>query len=105
MKLSLEVSNLSRTFATILSSEITKRYGAKGLSEDTIQITAIGNAGNSFGAFLNYGILLEIIGDANDYLGKGLSGGKIIAKIAKDSSLDPKENIIVGNACLYGATS
>ena len=105
VKLSLEVSNLSRTFATILSSEITKRYGAKGLSEDTIQITAIGNAGNSFGAFLNYGILLEIIGDANDYLGKGLSGGKIIAKIAKDSSLDPKENIIVGNACLYGATS
>ncbi len=105
IKLSLEVSNLSRTFATILSSEITRIYGAKGLKEDTIAITAIGNAGNSFGAFLNHGIRLEILGDANDYLGKGLSGGKIIAKIAPESTLSPEENIIVGNACLYGATA
>lgn len=104
VSLSLEVSNLSRTFATMLSSQITRIYGAKGLPDNTIHIKAIGNAGNSFGAFLNYGILLEIIGDANDYLGKGLSGGKIIAKTAQDSSFSPEENIIVGNACLYGAT-
>lgn len=105
IKLALEVSNLSRTFATTLSSEITKTYGAKGLEEDSIQITAIGNAGNSFGAFLNHGIRLEIIGDANDYLGKGLSGGKIIAKSAPESTFSAEENIIVGNACLYGASA
>ncbi len=101
--LSLEVSNLSRTFATILSSEVTKIKGAKGLQEDSISICAIGNAGNSFGAFLNYGIKLEIIGDANDYLGKGLSGGKIIARTSAEFTGSPEENIIVGNACLYGA--
>ncbi|MCI6217117.1 MAG: glutamate synthase large subunit [Helicobacter sp.] len=105
IKLSLEVSNLSRTFATILSSEITKIHGAQGLKEDAITITAIGNAGNSFGAFLNHGITLEIIGDSNDYLGKGLSGGKIIARISKDSTFSAEENIIVGNACLYGASA
>ena len=103
--LALEVSNLSRTFGAMLSYEITKIYGAKGLKEDTIHIKAIGSAGNSFGAFLNYGVKLEIIGDANDYLGKGLSGGKIIARISEESSLSPEENIIVGNACLYGATA
>uniref|UniRef100_A0A650EKM1 Glutamate synthase [NADPH] large chain n=1 Tax=uncultured Helicobacter sp. TaxID=175537 RepID=A0A650EKM1_9HELI len=104
IKLSLEVSNLSRTFATMLSSEVTRLYGLKGLAEDSIQIQAIGNAGNSFGAFLNHGIRLEIIGDANDYLGKGLSGGKIIAKTSSAFTLSAEENIIVGNACLYGAT-
>ncbi|MGX2972692.1 glutamate synthase large subunit [Helicobacter sp. T3_23-1059] len=103
--LALEVSNLSRTFGAMLSFEITKIYGAKGLKEDTIHIKAIGSAGNSFGAFCNYGVKLEIIGDANDYLGKGLSGGKIIARISEESSLSPEENIIVGNACLYGATA
>ncbi|WP_307983737.1 glutamate synthase large subunit [uncultured Helicobacter sp.] len=105
IKLSLEVSNLSRTFATILSSEVTKIYGAQGLREDSIQITAIGSAGNSFGAFLNHGITLEIIGDSNDYLGKGLSGGKIIAKTSPYFSASAEENIIVGNACLYGASA
>ena len=104
IKLSLEVGNQSRTFATMLSSEILKTYGKDALSEDSIQIKAIGNAGNSFGAFLLKGIKLEIIGDSNDYLGKGLSGGKIIAKISNDATFSPEENIIAGNACLYGAT-
>ncbi|QBL12126.1 glutamate synthase large subunit [Campylobacter helveticus] len=104
IKLSLEVGNQSRTFATMLSSELLKSYGKEALKEDSIQITAIGNAGNSFGAFLLKGIKLEIIGDSNDYLGKGLSGGKIIAKTSSESSFSPEENIIAGNACLYGAT-
>lgn len=104
IKLSLEVGNQSRTFATMLSSEILKSYGKDALSEDSIQIKAIGNAVNSFGAFLLKGIKLEIIGDSNDYLGKGLSGGKIIAKISDEATFSPEENIIAGNACLYGAT-
>ena len=105
IKLSLEVSNLSRTFATMLSSYIVKTYGKDALSEDRINLTAIGSAGNSFGAFLCKGIKLEIIGDTNDYLGKGLSGGKIIARISDEATFSPEENIIAGNACLYGATS
>ncbi|MBZ7973432.1 glutamate synthase large subunit [Campylobacter molothri] len=104
IKLSLEVGNQSRTFATMLSSEILKIYGKDALMEDNIHIKAIGNAGNSFGAFLIKGIKLEIIGDSNDYLGKGLSGGKIIAKISDEATFSPEENIIAGNACLYGAT-
>lgn len=105
IKLSLEVNNQSRAFATMLSSEITRDYGKNALKEDCIQITATGNAGNSFGAFLCKGIKLEIIGDTNDYLGKGLSGGKIIAKIPTTAKFKAEENIISGNACLYGATS
>ena len=104
IKLSLEVGNQSRTFATMLSSELLKNYGKDALKDEQIQITAIGNAGNSFGAFLLKGIKLEIIGDSNDYLGKGLSGGKIIAKTSSEASFSPEENIIAGNACLYGAT-
>ncbi|MBM0637551.1 glutamate synthase large subunit [Campylobacter sp. VicNov18] len=104
IKLSLEVGNQSRTFATMLSSEILKTYGKDALKPDSIHIKAIGNAGNSFGAFLIKGIKLEIIGDSNDYLGKGLSGGKIIAKISNEITFSPEENIIAGNACLYGAT-
>lgn len=91
IKLSLEVGNQSRTFATMLSSEILKTYGKDALSEDSIQIKAIGNAGNSFGAFLLKGIKLEIIGDSNDYLGKGLSGGKIIAKISNEATFHLKK--------------
>ena len=105
IKLSIEVNNQSRAFATMLSSEITRQYGKNALKEDTIQITATGHAGNSFGAFLCNGIKLEIVGDTNDYLGKGLSGGKIIAKIPSNAKFKAEENIISGNACLYGATS
>ncbi len=105
IKLALEVGNTSRTFATMLSSELTRIHGTKGLAEDSIEITAIGSAGNSFGAFLNHGIRLEIIGDSNDYLGKGLSGGKIIAKLPREAEFEAQNNIIAGNACLYGATA
>ncbi len=105
IKLALEVGNTSRTFATMLSSELTRIHGTRGLAEDSIEITAIGSAGNSFGAFLNYGIRLEIIGDSNDYLGKGLSGGKIIAKLPREAEFEAQNNIIAGNACLYGATA
>lgn len=105
IKLALEVSNLSRTFATMLSSHITRIYADKGLEKGKINLSAIGNAGNSFGAFLCKGVKLEIIGDANDYLGKGLSGGLIAARLSKDAKFKAEENIIAGNACLYGATS
>jgi len=104
IKLALEVSNLSRTFATMLSSHITRIYAQKGLEKDKINLSAIGNAGNSFGAFLCKGVKLEIIGDANDYLGKGLSGGIIAARLSDEAKFKPEENIIAGNACLYGAT-
>lgn len=105
IKLSLEISNLSRTFATMLSSRIVKDYGAAGLPSDSIHIQALGSAGNSFGAFSVFGITLEIIGDANDYLGKGLSGGRIIAKPSPSATFSSEENVIVGNATLYGATA
>lgn len=105
IKLALEVGNSSRTFATMLSSHLTRIYGAAGLEEGRIELSAIGSAGNSFGAFLCKGIKLEITGDANDYLGKGLSGGKIVAKLSQNATFVAEENIIAGNACLYGATS
>lgn len=101
----LKVSNVTgRTLGTILSSEVTK-HRVQGLSDDTITIKTRGNAGNSFGAFLKNGITLEVSGDVNDYLGKGLSGGKIIVRPSVDSKFREEENIIAGNVCLYGATS
>nr|WP_034574261.1 glutamate synthase-related protein [Helicobacter saguini] len=102
--LELEVSNITgRTLGTILSSEVTKIHGKKGLSEDSITIVGHGNGGNSFGAFLTHGITMKVIGDVNDYLGKGLSGGKIIVSLSPDSSFKAEENIIAGNVCMYGA--
>lgn len=101
----LEISNVNRSFGTILSNEITKIYGQDGLKEDTIKIHATGNAGNSFGAFLTRGVTLDVTGDANDYLGKGLCGGKIIIKPSKKATFDYATNIICGNVALYGATS
>ncbi|WP_233708827.1 glutamate synthase large subunit [Helicobacter muridarum] len=102
--LELEVSNITgRTFGTILSSEITRVHGKAGLEEDSITIITHGNGGNSFGAFLNHGVTLKIIGDANDYLGKGLSGGKIIVHKSDAATFAAEENIIAGNVCLYGA--
>lgn len=106
INIELKVSNVTgRTLGTILSCEVTKVYKLDGLKEDTINIKTLGNAGNSFGAFLKNGITLEVIGDVNDYLGKGLSGGKIIVKTSKDANFMEEENIIAGNVCLYGATS
>ena len=99
------VLNTNRTVGTILGYNITKRYGGEGLPEDTINIHFNGSAGMSFGAFIPKGMTLTLEGDANDYLGKGLSGGKIIVYPPRHSSFKPEDNIIVGNVLLYGGTS
>jgi glutamate synthase domain-containing protein 2/glutamate synthase domain-containing protein 1/glutamate synthase domain-containing protein 3 len=101
----LPIRNVNRTVGTILSSEITRRYGRHALPEDTIQLNFRGTAGQSLMAFGVPGVTVRIEGDVNDYCGKGLSGGKIIIYPPRDSSLVPEENIIAGNVVLYGATS
>ncbi len=98
-----EIKNTNRTVGTMLSSEIARRYGLAGLPEDTIQIKFTGSAGQSFGAFLAHGVTLTLEGDANDYVGKGLSGGKLIIYPPKKAGFIPEENIVVGNVVLYGA--
>ena len=98
-----EITNVNRTVGTMLSSHIAKKYGMKGLPDDTINILFTGSAGQSFGAFLTRGVTFRLEGDANDYLGKGLSGGKIIVYPPKKAMFVPEENIIVGNVLLYGA--
>ncbi|MES4791787.1 MAG: glutamate synthase large subunit, partial [Chloroflexota bacterium] len=103
--LDFPIRNVNRTVGTMLGSELTRRYGQTGLPDDTIDITFHGSAGQSFGAFLPAGITLRLEGDANDYIGKGLSGGKIIVYPPKDASFVPEENIVIGNVALYGATS
>ncbi|MBV9848716.1 MAG: glutamate synthase subunit alpha, partial [Armatimonadetes bacterium] len=100
----LPIRNINRVTGTILGSEVTRRYGAAGLPEDTIRLTFRGSAGQSFGAFLPPGITLALEGDANDYVGKGLSGGKLIVSPPAGSTFVPSENIIIGNVALYGAT-
>jgi glutamate synthase domain-containing protein 2/glutamate synthase domain-containing protein 1/glutamate synthase domain-containing protein 3 len=100
----LPVLNTDRTVGTILGYNITKRYGSKGLPEDTINIHFNGSAGMSFGAFVPKGVTMTLEGDANDYLGKGLSGGKIIVYPPRKSSFVAEENTLVGNVLLYGAT-
>jgi glutamate synthase (NADPH/NADH) large chain len=99
----VQVRNRNRTVGTMLSYEIASRYGLKGLPDETIRIRMTGTAGQSFGAFLARGITLELSGDANDYVGKGLCGGKIVVKPQAGFSGKPSENIIVGNTVLYGA--
>ncbi len=101
----LPIRNVNRVVGTILGSEVTRRFGAVGLPEDTIRLHFQGSAGQSFGAFVPPGITLTLEGDANDYLGKGLSGGKIIVYPPKGSTFDPSENVIIGNVALYGATA
>jgi glutamate synthase (ferredoxin) len=101
---SLEIKNVNRVVGTILGSEITRRYGAEGLPEDTVKIHFKGSAGQSFGAFMPRGLTWILEGDANDYLGKGLSGGKIILYPPEGSTFVAEENIITGNVALYGAT-
>jgi glutamate synthase (ferredoxin) len=90
---------------TILGSEVTRRYGAGGLPDDTIRLHFDGSAGQSFGAFLPRGIRLSLEGDANDYLGKGLSGGRIVVYPPQSATFVAAENVIIGNVALYGATS
>ena len=100
----VEVSNTDRSFGTIFGSEITKRYYDM-LDEDTYHVLCKGAGGQSFGAFIPKGLTLELVGDSNDYFGKGLSGGKLIVYPPKGSSFVQNENIIIGNVALYGATS
>ena len=100
----LPIRNVNRTVGTILGYEVTSRHGADGLPDDTIRLHFTGSAGQSFGAFVPRGITLTLEGDANDYLGKGLSGGKIVAFPPRESTFVPEENILVGNVVLYGAT-
>ena len=103
-KLEVAVSSTDRTLGTILGSEITKRFGDT-LPEDSFQIKCQGGGGQSFGAFIPKGLTLELVGDSNDYFGKGLSGGKLIVYPPKKSRFQADENIIIGNVALYGATS
>ncbi|MDY6871847.1 MAG: glutamate synthase large subunit [Actinomycetota bacterium] len=103
--LELPIRNVNRTVGTLLGAEVTRRYGAAGLPDDTIRVKLTGSAGQSIGAFLPPGITIELTGDANDYVGKGLSGGRIIVKPADDVLFLPEDNVIAGNTLLYGATS
>ena len=105
MSLALPIRNVNRTVGTMLGYEVTKRYGGEGLPDDTIQLKFTGSAGQSFGAFVPRGITLTLEGDANDYIGKGLSGGRIIVYPPAASTFVAEENIIIGNVALYGATS
>jgi glutamate synthase (NADPH) large chain len=89
----------------MISGEIARRFGADGLPDDTIRFTFEGSAGQSFGAFLARGVTLTLFGDSNDYVGKGLSGGKIVVRPSRHSTLASEQNVIVGNVVLYGATS
>jgi glutamate synthase domain-containing protein 3 len=100
-----KIRNVNRTVGTMLGSELTRRWGGAGLPDDTIRIRFTGSAGQSFGAFVPRGITLTLQGDGNDYVGKGLSGGKLIVLPPANASFTAEENIIVGNVALYGATS
>jgi glutamate synthase (NADPH) large chain len=105
VSLRLPVRNVHRSVGAMLSGEIARRHGANGLAPGTIDIHFTGSAGQSFGAFLTRGVTLELEGEANDYAGKGLSGGTLIVYPPRGSEFVPEENILIGNVCLYGATS
>ncbi|HXY40267.1 MAG TPA: glutamate synthase subunit alpha, partial [Vicinamibacteria bacterium] len=100
----LPIRNRNRVVGTMVGSAVTRRCGPRGLPDDTIHLTFQGSAGQSFGAFLPRGVTLVLEGDANDYVGKGLSGGRIVAYPPKGSTFVPEQNMIVGNVALYGAT-
>jgi glutamate synthase (NADPH/NADH) large chain len=105
VRLELPIRNVNRTVGTMLGYEVTRRWGGEGLPPDTITVSFTGSAGQSFGAFLPRGITLRLVGDANDYLGKGLSGGRVIACPAPDSPFEAQTQVIAGNVIGYGATS
>ena len=100
-----EIRNVNRTVGTMLGSQITRKYGGQGLPEGTIELTFNGTAGQSFGAFIPQGLTLRLEGDTNDYLGKGLSGGKIVIRPDRKAKFDSSLNVIAGNVAAYGATS
>jgi glutamate synthase (NADPH) large chain len=104
VRLELPIRNVNRTVGTMLGYEVTRRWGGEGLPPDTITVSLVGSAGQSFGAFLPRGITLRLCGDANDYLGKGLSGGRLIAYPAADSPFEAENQVIAGNVIGYGAT-
>ncbi|HVV22448.1 MAG TPA: glutamate synthase large subunit, partial [Pseudonocardiaceae bacterium] len=104
LKLELPVRNVNRTVGTLLGAEVTRRYGGQGLPDDTIHVTLTGSAGQSLGAFLPSGITLDMIGDANDYVGKGLSGGRIIVRPHPDARFTAENQVIAGNVIGYGGT-
>ena len=104
VSIELPIKNINRTACTMLSAEVTRRHGEEGLPEEAINLIFHGSAGQSFGAFMARGLNVRIEGDANDYVGKGLSGGRIVIVPPKGSTFVPEENIIAGNVCLYGAT-
>ena len=105
IEIKLPIRNVHRTVGAMLSGEIARRYGSAGLPDDTIRFEFTGSAGQSFGAFLAKGVTLTLEGDANDYVGKGLSGGRLVVYPPRDSTFLPEENILIGNVVLYGATS
>jgi glutamate synthase (NADPH/NADH) large chain len=105
LKLDLPVRNVNRTVGTMLGHEVTRRHGADGLPDGTIDITFTGSAGQSFGAFVPKGVTLRLVGDANDYVGKGLSGGRITVRPHPDAPYAAEDHIIAGNVIAYGATS
>jgi glutamate synthase domain-containing protein 2/glutamate synthase domain-containing protein 1/glutamate synthase domain-containing protein 3 len=105
VEISSAIKNTNRTVGAMLSGEIAKRYGHAGLPDNTIHIRLAGTAGQSFGAWLAHGVTLDLEGDANDYVGKGLSGGRIIVRPPHDAGIVPEESIVVGNTVLYGAIS
>lgn len=105
MRLEMSIRNVHRTVGATLSNRIVKRFGSKGLRDNSLDITLRGSAGQSFGAFLAPGVTLRLIGESNDYVGKGLSGGRIVVVTPPGASFDPQDNVIIGNTVLYGATT
>ena len=104
VRLDLPIRNVNRTVGTMLGYEVTRRWGGEGLPENTIDISFLGSAGQSFGAFLPRGVTLRLEGDANDYLGKGLSGGRLIVRPPAEAVFTAEEQVIAGNVIGYGAT-
>jgi glutamate synthase (NADPH/NADH) large chain len=105
VNIEMPIRNVHRTVGTMLGSEVTKKWGGEGLPDGTIRIAFSGSAGQSFGAFVPKGIEMQLEGDANDYLGKGLSGGRLIVRPHRESPFVAHENVIAGNVIAYGATS
>jgi glutamate synthase (NADPH/NADH) large chain len=105
VRIQLQIQNRNRTVGTMLGSEITKRWGGAGLPDDTIDISFHGSAGQSLGAFIPRGLTIRLYGDTNDYLGKGISGGRLIVRPDEKASFESDENVIAGNVIGYGATS
>jgi glutamate synthase (NADPH/NADH) large chain len=105
VRLELPIRNVNRTVGTMLGHEVTLRHGADGLPDNTIDLTFTGSAGQSFGAFVPRGVTMRLLGDANDYLGKGLSGGRLVVRPHPEATFRAEDNILAGNVILYGATS